>query len=180
MLSKSLTKAYERIVRNARLAATVATGRFVIKGSSMEPTLFEGQRVLVCPLIAQDTIFRGDVVLAKDPRFNKGIYIKRIIGLPGDHVRIRDGLIYINNKPLEKSYLKHAIWPVHDQVNEWLLFDNQYLIFGDNYKRSSDSRSFGPVNRQQILGLVWLSYWPPKVWGRLNMQKHTSSLRQSI
>ena len=133
----------------------------------MEPTLSQGQRLLIRPLSHRDSVARGDIVIAHAPRLLDTDYIKRIIGLPGEHVRIGDGHIFISNRALPEPYLTDGEWSVDDSVRQWLLAEDEYLVLGDNRNDSSDSRSFGPLSRDHILGKAWLCYWPPRAWGWL-------------
>jgi signal peptidase I len=133
----------------------------------MEPTLSHGQLLLVRPLDRRDTIARGDIVVARDPRILDTDYIKRIIGLPGEYVRIGASGVLINEHSLYEPYLAEAEWPVDGSVSQWLLAEDEYLVLGDNRNDSRDSRRFGPLSRDHILGTAWLRYWPPSAWGRL-------------
>ena len=131
----------------------------------MEPTLSHGQRILIRPLDHRDTIARGDIVVANGPRLRDTDYIKRIVGLPGEHVRIGAAGILINEHYLHEPYLAKGEWSVDGSVSQWLLADDEYLVLGDNRNDSRDSRRFGPLSRDHILGRAWLRYWPPGAWG---------------
>ena len=107
---------------------------------------------------------RGEIVVFESPVNNNFDYIKRIVALPGETVGIENGQIFINGQKLEESYL-----PVDLFTREGLVFDDgqtltlgadQYLVMGDNRPHSSDSRDWGPVPRQNIVGKAWLRYWP--------------------
>ena len=142
----------------------------------MEQTLTHGQRLLIRPLSHWDTIARGDIVVAHDPRLLDTDYIKRIIGLPGEHVRIGADGILINERSLAEPYLTEGKWSVDGSVSQWLLAEGEYLLLGDNRNDSRDSRRFGPLSRDHILGKAWLRYWPPRAWGWLP-QSHPSPLK---
>ena len=134
----------------------------------MEPALSHGHRLLIRPLDHQDTIARGDIVVVHDPRLHGTDYIKRIIGLPGEHVRIGAGGILINERSLHEPYMAEGEWSSIGSVSQWLLGEDEYLVLGDNRNDSRDSRRFGPLSRDHILGKAWLRYWPPSAWGRLS------------
>ena len=108
--------------------------------------------------------------MVHDPRLHGTDYIKRIIGLPGEHVRIGAGGILINERSLHEPYLSEGEWLGGGSVSQWLLGEDEYLVLGDNRNDSRDSRRFGPLSRDHILGKAWLRYWPPSAWGRLSQK----------
>ncbi len=136
----------------------------------MEPTLSHGQRLLVRPLDHCDPIARGDIVVAHEPRLLHTDYIKRIIGLPGEHVGIGASGVLINEHSLHEPYLAEEKWLRGGPVSQWLLGEDEYLVLGDNRNDSRDSRRFGPLSRDHILGKAWLRYWPPGAWERLSQE----------
>jgi len=113
---------------------------------------------------------RGDVVVFKappsEPCAPRGCeYIKRIIGLPGETVRIENNAIFINNKKLEEFFLPADVTiqggnflPIGKTIT---LEEDEYLLLGDNRSYSRDSREFGPIERKNLVGKAWLVYWPP-------------------
>ena len=134
----------------------------------MEPTLSSNQYLLVSR-IAYRLVgpSRGDIVVFNDPGLLHQTGVKRIVGLPGEVVRVEDGQPFINGYPLLESYLKERTWlPIGDAL-EWFLNEKEYLVLGDNRDHSRDSRSFGPLPRKLIIGKAWIRYWPPEVWGVL-------------
>ncbi len=149
--------------------------QFVIQGvpvigSSMEPNLASsGQRVL----IAKCTYWfgkpqRGDIVTlhppADWPNPKKLPFIKRVIGLPGETVEIRNGQIFINGsaKPLVEPYIKE---PFTYSTTLIKIPADSYFVLGDNRNISEDSHLFGVIPRKNIIGKAWLSYWPLSSWG---------------
>ena len=137
----------------------------------MEPTLSHGQYLLVSRLSYKwHSPARGDIVVAHDPGQPGTDCIKRIIGLPGEHVRIGDGRVYINDRPIQEPYLLEEAWSSAAPMNLWLLEEDEYAVLGDNRNDSRDSRRFGPISRQHLLGKAWLRYWPPQAWGTLPRQ----------
>ncbi len=132
---------------------------FKIEGSSMEPTLHSGQFLLVNKLAYRGSgePQRGDIIVFKSWTPDKD-FIKRVIGMPGDTVEIRDSSVWINGERLEESYLDQATTGP-DQVTH--LGEDQYFVMGDNRNNSSDSRSHGALQGDQIIGKAWFTYWPP-------------------
>ncbi len=144
------------------LIINALTGRFYVRGSSMEPSLHNGQYLIVSKI---SYLFgeprRGDIVVFVSPNGGKEDYIKRIVGLPGEHVEIRDGAVWINGYRLEEPYLHSPI----PYSGSWTLGPDEYFVLGDNRANSSDSHSWGPLPRKNIIGKAWLCYWPPQYWG---------------
>jgi len=129
-----------------------------VYGQSMEPSLHTNQRLIVEKV---SYYFhgprRGDIVVLKRPGRNGELLIKRVVGLPGEEVSIRDGRVYIDGRPLEEPYVSQATRGHYGPVRVPPL---HVFVLGDNRGASNDSRVFGPVHRDQILGRAWLSYWP--------------------
>lgn len=128
-----------------------------VKGESMTPNFEDGELILTEKVSYRfSTPKRGDVIVFRAPGQNKVDFIKRIIGLPGDHLVIDDGSIYVNEKRLDESYETQA---TQSEVN-LVLGQSQYFVLGDNRSASSDSRVFGPIERSAIEGRAWVVYWP--------------------
>jgi len=139
------------------LRATVIDS-FRVQGQSMEPTLHDGDRVLISRLSYRlGEPQRGDIVVFRHPT-NGARYIKRIIGLPGDVLEIRLGQVLVNQQPLEEPYLARrtpgSFGPV--RVPAGTVF-----VLGDNRANSEDSRVFGFLPLRYIIGKAFLLYWPP-------------------
>ncbi len=144
------------------LVVNTATGRFRIEGDSMEPNLHNGEYVLIDKVsYLLHLPERGDVVVFTPPN-NDRDYIKRIIGLPGDKVEIKGGQVYVNGVVLDEPYLKGTI---RNDMSTRTVEEGRYFVLGDNRNNSSDSRSFGSIAPQSIVGRAWLVYWPPADWG---------------
>jgi signal peptidase I len=143
--------------------ATIQT--FIVVMSSMEPSFYEGQRLVVNKAIY---FFgepeRGDVVIFRAPGGQPEDFIKRIIGLPGDKVEVKNEAVYINGTSLDEPYVKS---PPSYTMPERKVPEDSYFVLGDNRNRSNDSHhnSFGFIPRENIIGKAWLSTWPPDVWG---------------
>ena len=136
---------------------------FVVDGSSMEPNMSSGQWVLVNKLAYKvGDPARGDVVVFNSPSpSGPPVLIKRIIGLPGETVKIQAGKVYINNKLLTESYISGST----PAPGSWTMGDNEYFVMGDNRNNSSDSRSWGTLDRSMMIGKAWLRIWPFSAWG---------------
>jgi len=145
----------------------IATGRFVVQGLSMEPTLNDGQRLLISRFRSHRPFKRGDIVAVNGLDDTKLDYIKRIIGLPGEHVLIRNSEVLIDGSYLKEAYLKDDESPKNGLVSEWTLMDGEYIVFGDNRNHSNDSRKFGSVLDRNTLGIAWFRYWPISMWGKI-------------
>jgi signal peptidase I len=106
---------------------------------------------------------RGDIIVFKPPDEASRDFIKRIIGLPGERIKIANGVVYINDKVLQEPYLPEKWtynynWPASGQ--DQLILPDQYFVMGDNRNHSSDSRTFGPITRDSILGKAEVRIWP--------------------
>lgn len=125
-----------------------------IRGSSMSPTLRDGERYI---LYRAPYLWRaprqGEIVVLRDPE-DDDLSIKRIIGLPNDVVQVRRDGIYVNGVKLPEPYLSSNAAGLNDPGPPIHLGDNDYFVLGDNRKRSADSRVYGPVPRKSILGLI--------------------------
>lgn len=138
------------------------SARIRVDGSSMVPTLNDGQFVMVNRLAFKlGDPSHGDVVVFHYPRDPQQEYIKRIIGLPGDTVAINNGHVYVNGQQLIEPYIAAA----PRSQGEWEIPDNHVFVLGDNRNNSQDSRSFGAVSIDNVIGKAIFIYWPPTDWG---------------
>ncbi|HBU28205.1 TPA: signal peptidase I [Candidatus Uhrbacteria bacterium] len=137
---------------------------FYVRGASMEPT-FEDREYLLIDEISyrfQDPV-RGDVIVFRYPQDRTQFFIKRIIGLPGDTVRVQDGTVTVidsahtNGVVLQESYVSQPITLGSEYVT---LNPDEYFVLGDNRPASMDSRNFGPIKSEHIVGRVWLRGLP--------------------
>lgn len=137
---------------------SVAQGREVL-GPSMQPTFQQGQRIFVAKYVVGSPA-HGDVVVFKPPVASQDDFIKRVIGVPGDHVVVRDGVVSVNGQPLDEPYVHGAISACGGQYCDVTLGADEYYVMGDNRPNSSDSRYWGPVKGSNIKGHAWLRYFP--------------------
>jgi len=143
------------------LVISTATGRFQVHGSSMEPTLHNGQYLVVSKLIYWvHPPERGDIIVFQPPNSPAEDYIKRIAGLPGEQVEIRSGEVWVDGILLDEPYIASP----GSYSGAWNLGDEEYFVLGDNRGNSSDSHSWGVLPRENIVGKAWLCYWPPEQW----------------
>jgi signal peptidase I len=134
-----------------------------VLGRSMEPTLENDQFLVVNKLgYRLYAPQRGDIIVFVDPTSPDRKLIKRIIGLPGETVEIRDGQVLINGRKMDEPYITV---PWHSTRPASIIPEDQYFVLGDNRNNSSDSRSWGTLPEEDIVGKAWLSYWPPNMWG---------------
>lgn len=151
----------------ARLADLLSSRRARVDGPSMEPTLRQGDLLLVSrSAYVRSRLARGDIVLLHDPQRESG-YIKRVVGLPTEAVAIHEGSVLINNIPLAEPYETQAGPEAAHRDGQWTLGGDEYFVLGDNRNDSLDSRAFGPVSARQIRGRVWYRYAPADRAGML-------------
>ncbi|HML22631.1 MAG TPA: signal peptidase I [Aggregatilinea sp.] len=149
------------IVVLVRVGMDTFLPRYVVDGASMEPTFYTSDRVIVDRLtMLLSGPARGDVIVLDSPRTRDELLIKRVIGLPGEHIVIREGRVYVDGVELEESYVKeYCTYSSCD--GEWQLASDEYFVLGDNRSHSLDSHSFGPVKASTIVGIARVRYWPP-------------------
>ena len=144
------------------LVLNTLTGRFQVRGSSMEPTLRDGQYLVVSKLAYWlQSPERGQVMVFSPPNGLSDDYIKRIVGLPGEQIRIRNGEVLVDGVPLPEPYVASQ----GAYSGSWKLGSDEYFVLGDNRGNSSDSHMWGTLPRENIIGKAWLCYWPPEAWG---------------
>jgi len=164
----------------------VTVRNFKVDGSSMDPTLEDGQYLLVNRLVylrveldrlAKIVPFwkagegssrhaihapkRGEVIVFEFPDSNpnnpRKDFVKRVVGLPGETMRMFDGKVFVNEEVLDEPYLSQKD---HSNASEVTLGEGEYYVLGDNRAHSNDSRSWGAVPEANIRGKVWMVYWP--------------------
>ena len=167
---------------------------FKIEGTSMEPSLHTGQYILVNKLVyfhfdltapirllpgqesqPQKVIYpfhqprRGDILVFEYPRDVSKDYIKRVIGLPGDTLEIRDGKVFVNDVPLSEPYLNGAATACPGSRvcgnGPFVIPEGKIFVMGDNRGNSSDSREWDALPLDRVVGQAWLIYYPVSSWG---------------
>ncbi len=136
----------------------LSTARFVVEGSSMEPNFHSGEYIIVSRLAyILSEPERGDVVVFHYDTETNRDFIKRVVGLPGEHVELIDGHVHINGQILDEPYVMDYC---RCADKEWYLGDDEYFVLGDNRNSSQDSYDFDQIKREQIIGRAWIRYWP--------------------
>jgi signal peptidase I len=152
---------------------------YQVQQNSMERTLEPGQYVLVDKLTPRwDDYSRGDVVVFNPPKTwtpDPTPFIKRVIGLPGETVEVRDdGNVYVNGVVLDEGYTYENDAGVTEPTEaspdqtRWVVAAGQLFVMGDHRQKSADSRVFGPINTSDVIGRAFLRYWPVNTFGILD------------
>lgn len=169
------------------IAIQLAVANFRVEGSSMRPTLLPGHYLVVNKLVyhridtgrlGQIIPFwqprepralhsvrpprRGDVIVFNYPLEPERQFVKRIIAEPGDRISIAGGRVSVNGQPLDEPYLTLR---GDSDMHPVQMADGEYFVLGDNRNGSRDSRHWGPLPADQIIGKVWAIYWPRSAWG---------------
>ncbi|HUQ69507.1 MAG TPA: signal peptidase I [Planctomycetaceae bacterium] len=168
------------------------TEAFMIPSRSMAPTLVPGDRLLTNKLgINARTLERGELVVFRHSANREQLYVKRIVGLPGDTVELRQGEVLVNGQPLKREPIGPAATDSKQLVYEWnggrryqiligpddenadlppqTVPDGAYFVMGDNRGLSLDSRNFNAVSHGEIVGVVTYRYWPAGNWSRFGV-----------
>lgn len=158
------------------LLASLAISAFIIvflyqpvkvEGTSMMPGLEDQERIFVNKFVYRwEPIQRGDIVVFRYPRDTSKSYIKRVVGVAGDHIRIEDGQVFVNDEALDEDYVPSEYADARSYP-EIVVPRNSYFVLGDHRTMSNDSRDFGPVNERYIYGKAVFGYWPMEKLGRL-------------
>jgi signal peptidase I len=131
-----------------------------VEGTSMLPRLVDQDRLFINKIVYHfEAIERGDVVVFHYPRNPQVSYIKRIIALPGDRLRIDRGQVFVNDQPLKEPYVP-AEYRDTRSLDAVVVPKGEYFVLGDHRSIASDSRDFGPVKRDLIYGKATFIYWP--------------------
>ncbi|MFO1502023.1 MAG: signal peptidase I [Verrucomicrobiota bacterium] len=129
---------------------------YIIEGSSMAPTLNDGDTALVNMLLRHGPVERGEIVLVRDGL--DAYATKRIVGLPGERIDIKENKVFINGRLLRESYLrKNTV--TRSERPTFMLGQDQYFVLGDNRPDSYDSRIYGPVPRNAVVGSYSRTFW---------------------
>jgi signal peptidase I len=138
------------------------SARVRVDGYSMQPTLEDGEFILVNKMSYKwSDIERGDIIVFHFPLNPDEELIKRVIGLPGDKVQVQNHQVYVNGLPLSEPYISQL--PAYS--GEWVVADGYLFVLGDNRNNSNDSKDWGLLPLENIVGKAVLIYWPPPMWG---------------
>ena len=133
-----------------------------VEGTSMLPRLEDHDRLFINKFVYRiSAIHRGDVIVFHYPRDPEKSYIKRVIALPGDRLFIDRGRVWVNGKPLKEIYVPEEYRDTRS-LAEMVIPEDDYFVMGDHRSISSDSREFGPVDRDLIYGKAVFVYWPTR------------------
>ncbi|WP_018963032.1 signal peptidase I [Coprothermobacter platensis] len=166
MPRKFLGEIFEWIIAIVLAAAIVIPLRvyvlqpYKVYMTSMVPTFEPGDVVIGLKSTVAGKIERGDVVIVGGPFSNNELYIKRVIGLPGEIISISNGVVYINGSPLAEPWLPSDALNASGEMPPTKLSNDQYFVMGDNRIASRDSRAFGPVTKQEVKAKVVLRIYP--------------------
>ena len=148
------------------LLLQVTIGSFKVYGMSMSPSIQHGDYIMVnkATYFFQDPK-RGDVIVFNSPRSPGSDLIKRIIGLSGDTVEVKNGKVFVNKTPLKEPYIMEQ--PKYEYPLQQVP-QGYYFVLGDNRNNSADSHTGWFLPRENIIGKAWISYWPPPNWMVIN------------
>jgi len=153
-------------------AVNLTTARRVVQGPSMLPTLETGQYLIVSRLAYRfGEPQRGDIVVFHPSTFPEEDVVKRIIGLPGETVSIHGQQVFINGQLLDEPY----VGVQNPSDGAWEVPEGYYFVMGDNRNNSLDSRTWGSLAADRIIGPAWLCYWPPSRWGIVEHYRYYES-----
>ena len=173
------------------LALQFSVRNYQVEGSSMDPTLKAGEYVLVNKLVylrldpreiagllpfwdvAEDEhLFpfhpprRGEVIIFRFPKDPTREFVKRVVAVPGETVEIKQGQLFVNNIAQNEPYITH---PDKSSMQAQVIRQDGYFVLGDNRRASNDSRDWGPVPAENIVGRAWVSFWPLSRWHALSV-----------
>jgi signal peptidase I len=138
-----------------------------VEGTSMMPSLEDQERIFVNKFVYRlEPIERGDIVVFRYPRDPSKSYIKRVIGMQGDDIRIDGGQVFVNGKALDETYVPSE-YTDQRSYPDIVVPPHCYFVLGDHRSMSNDSRDFGSVNQSFIYGKAVFGYWPMEKMGRV-------------
>jgi signal peptidase I len=148
------------------------SARVRVDGFSMRPTLEDGEFVLVSKMSYKFSSYeRGDIIVFHFPLNPDEELIKRVIGLPGDQVRVEGSQLYLNGQLLSEDYIAEA--PLYS--GEWTVTEGYLFVLGDNRNNSNDSKDWGLLPQENVVGKAILIYWPPPMWNVLDHAEVSAS-----
>ncbi len=148
------------------LLVYILVGQFLeVSGSSMHPYLLDKEQIIAEKLsIKFDPIKRGEVIIFWHPKTKSDLLIKRVVGLPGEIIKIQNGFVFINGKKLEEPYLAGNIVTKEGDIllegQDYKIAADYYIVMGDNRAESTDSRYWGPIQKETIIGRALAVFYP--------------------
>jgi len=139
---------------------------YTVVMSSMEPNIHDGECIMVNKASYRSSDpQRGDVMVFDPPFDSPRPFIKRVIGMPGDIVEVKDNKVFINGIPLDEEYI---MAPPNYEMTVKEIPEGEYFVLGDNRNNSNDSHNSWTVSRDDVIGKAWFAYWPPSTWGAID------------
>jgi signal peptidase I len=161
--------AVREIVETLVLTAIILVGvrvlvqNYKVEGFSMVPTLADGQYLLINKVgMHFHQPQRGEIIVFEYPLDTSKSFVKRVIGVPGDTVEVQDQHTIVDGKALKEPYINGAENGFYPRT---VVPPGEYFVMGDNRNNSSDSRAWGMLPEKDVIGMAWVSYWPPSHWG---------------
>ncbi|TSC75241.1 MAG: signal peptidase I [Parcubacteria group bacterium Gr01-1014_30] len=146
---------------------------FLVKGQSMEPNFANGDYLIIDQLSYRfREPQRGEVVVFKYPQMPSQRYIKRILGLPGETVEVKEGKVVVSGFELKEYYLPSSVFTDEKGFERVALGENEYFVLGDNRPASSDSRVWGILPGENIIGRVFIRAWPFVVFAKVEAPEY--------
>ena len=137
-----------------------------MRGDSMRPAFRDGDLLVVdTRAYRRSPPRRGDVAVVRDPRLPAREELKRVVGLAGEELRFEEGLLHVDGAVLDEPYLGGLPSTLGPETRRWSLGPGEYFVMGDDRVRSTDSREYGPVRADLLVGKARLRFWPPRRWG---------------
>ncbi len=140
---------------------------YTVRGESMLPSISDGERLLVSTGVVKGGQSRGEIVVYRRPGASPAHSLKRVVGMPGEKIRLSDGMLFIDGEHHAEPYLGGLPAAVGLGDRSWRLDAEEYFVMGDNRAHSTDSRHHGPIGADTIVGRAWLRIWPPDRMGSL-------------
>lgn len=150
-----------KIIAIAAVIKYFIIGSTIVEGPSMEPTFKTGDMLFVNKIsFMVDKVKKGDSVQFHNPRNDGRDFIKRVIAVEGDTVEIVDDRVYVNGEKLKEEYTSTNGLTTPDMETKWTIEKDEVFVLGDNRPKSDDSRSFGPIKKDSIVGIAFFRYYP--------------------
>ena len=149
-----------------------------VAGNSMLNTLHDGDMLFMNKIGKHFYDYeRGDIVILNAPDYPNRLYVKRVVGVPGDTVTLKDEKVYLNGEELNEPYTSVDYTLQTSDTYEWYLLDNQYFLLGDNRAEgaSNDSRNYGPVEKDEIVGHAFFRFYPFSDMGNIDNNPYGES-----
>lgn len=149
-----------------------------VAGNSMLNTLHDGDMLFMNKIGKHFHDYeRGDIVILNAPDYPNRLYVKRVVGVPGDTVTLKDEKVYLNGEELNEPYTSVDYTLQTSDTYEWYLLDNQYFLLGDNRAEgaSNDSRNYGPVEKDEIVGHAFFRFYPFSDMGNIDNNPYGES-----